>query len=361
VALAAGTAAAAPAQVPVDDLATDDPRAIADAVRRIEQAPADPDALVAAARACEDKLLDPARALALYERIARELPDARITIAARRRAETLRAELGASGEHAREAAEAARLIAEAEQLAPDELIHRADALVLAPWPGAPRVARWTGDWLCRHGRYEQAQQHYEAAAAANASNAGEVLRAATRCALDTRDWARAERLANRLPIADDLDRDTRDDMLAAAARGRARDRWYLLAWIALVVALGGLIASWARTVRRRPRPTLRDALRAPVEVAYFAPIAAVLVAIAFTAHAAIAPAVLRICSVGLVTTWLSGTTLEVARSAGRRVRVRSIAHVAACAIAVIAIGYIALTRDGLLDMLAETVKFGPGG
>jgi hypothetical protein len=36
-------------------------------------------------------------------------------------------------------------------------------------------------------------------------------------------------------------------------------------------------------------------------------------------------------------------------------------HVAACAVAVLAVGYIAVTHDGLLDMLAETVRFGPGG
>ena len=63
-------------------LDTDDPRALADAVTAIERAPATPelaDVLFAAGRACEDRLYDPARALAIYERIVRELPDAGVS------------------------------------------------------------------------------------------------------------------------------------------------------------------------------------------------------------------------------------------------------------------------------------------
>src|SRR5688500_18481423 len=96
-------------------LATDDPAALATAIAAIERAPATPelaDVLFAAGRACEDRLHDPARALAIYERIVRELPDAGISIAAGRRIE----QLAGVREHAREAAELAALIAEADRL-----------------------------------------------------------------------------------------------------------------------------------------------------------------------------------------------------------------------------------------------------
>jgi len=86
----------------VDRLATDDPAALADAVTAIERAPADADALFAAGRACEDRLLDPARALSIYDRIQRELPDASVAASARRRAERLRQMIG--GGHGAEAA-----------------------------------------------------------------------------------------------------------------------------------------------------------------------------------------------------------------------------------------------------------------
>ena len=83
-------------------LDTDDPAALATNIAAIEKAPTEPglaDVLFAAGRACEDRLHDPARALAIYERITRELPTAGVSIAAERRAKML---LGAR-DHAREA------------------------------------------------------------------------------------------------------------------------------------------------------------------------------------------------------------------------------------------------------------------
>jgi hypothetical protein len=40
-------------------------------------------------------------------------------------------------------------------------------------------------------------------------------------------------------------------------------------------------------------------------------------------------------------------------------RLRSIVHVIACLAGVAGLAYVALTHGGLLDMLAETVRFGP--
>jgi hypothetical protein len=47
------------------------------------------------------------------------------------------------------------------------------------------------------------------------------------------------------------------------------------------------------------------------------------------------------------------------RAAGRPVRVRAAAQVVACLVAVCAIVYIAVMRDGLLDLVVHTVRFGP--
>ena len=65
----AGVASADGSASLADQLATNDPRAVADAVSAIALGSADAALLYAAGRACEDKLADPACALAIYERI----------------------------------------------------------------------------------------------------------------------------------------------------------------------------------------------------------------------------------------------------------------------------------------------------
>ena len=112
----------------------------------------------------------------------------------------------------------------------------------------------------------------------------------------------------------------------------------------------------ASAVSARPR---RAHLRPPAEVVFVAPISAVLVVVSFTSHHAIAPAVAIVAAGGVALAWLSAIGLDARRAAGKPVRARAIAHALACIVAVLALGYIALTRDGLLDMLVETVRFGP--
>jgi tetratricopeptide (TPR) repeat protein len=347
----------------VDGLGADDPEQVAAAVEAIESAPAGTpdlaDALFAAGRACEDTLVDPARALALYERIMRELPDARVAIAASRRAEALRARVGSGGQHAKLAAELAQLVADANRLAPDELVRRGEALATATWPGAPDAMLWLAEWLRRAGRFDEAQDRYARVAARWAGTPHEVLaiRGGAGCALDAHDWERAEALAVQLPELDAADRVMREDLLAAAERGRRRDRWYVLSWIAVLAACGALVASLVEAAVhggfRRPD------LRPPVEVLFLAPAAAVLVGVALTTHQLIAPAVLTLSIGGLVLAWLSGTALDMLRARGRRVFERTLAHIAISLVAVAALGYIVITRDNLLDMVIETVRFGP--
>jgi hypothetical protein len=92
---------------------------------------------------------------------------------------------------------------------------------------------------------------------------------------------------------------------------------------------------------------------------FLAPVAAVLVGVAFTAHRLIAPAVAAISVGGIALAWLSGATLEQLRAHGRPHRLRGAVHALICLAAVAALAYVALTRDGLIDALIETVRFGP--
>jgi hypothetical protein len=330
------------------ELATDDPKALDAAIHAVEIGPADGDALYAAALAADDRLAEPARALALYERLLRDQPNYFRAVTAEKRVSILRAEIG--GAHSAEADALAKLVADADH-APD-VVPRAVALAAAPWPGAPASLLWLAEWLRRHGRFDEALARYAEVTARWPDTREAVLarRGAAGTAVDAKQWDRAEALAAALPIADDADRATRAELLAAAHRGRLRERLYVVAWIGLATAALGLAASLALGAWRARRIRLRP----PIEVVYGSPIAAVLIFASFTAHRAIGPAVTRIAVVGLLLAWLSGAALEL-----RPGRVRALLHVVACVVGVVAIAYIALTRDGLLDMLAETVRFGP--
>lgn len=345
----------------LDGLATDDPAALAQAVAAIEHAPTTPDladALFGAARACEDRLLDPGRALALYDRIASELPAARVAQAAERRAAQLRAEIGPHREHAREAAELAQLIAIADTLTTDELVRRADALAAAPWPGASSAALWVADVLRRQKQFSLAQGRYAEIVQRWPARAGEARLGGAGNALDAHDWALAQRLIDELPAVDPADQLIRDNLRADLARGRSADRWYLTAWIALALVILGLASSLAEASLRGGRR--RPSLRPPTEVVFLAPVAVVLVGIAFAARAVVAPAVGQISVAGIVFAWLSGATLDLLRARGRGVRARSIAHAVACAVGAVAIGYIAIVHGELIKLFTETVQAGPG-
>jgi len=350
----------------LDTLGADDPHEIERAVAAIVQLPApqaNPDVLFAAARACEDKLLDPERAVAIYERIVADHPTARVATAAARRIAVLRAQIGPLGEGAAYAAEYAQLVARADRLPAAEVIRDAERLAAAAWPGAPAAALWLASWLRRSGRLAEAQAHYATVVDRwpQAPEARAALRGGAGCALEAHAWSLAENLAKRLPATDDAERAARDDLLAAAARGRRRDRWYVAAWLALLGVFAALIGSLVEVMRQSPRGKRWSVLRPPIEAMFFAPVAVVLIGVAVTAHRLIAPAVTVIATGGLALTWLSGATLERLRTMGRPGRLRGVTHGMACVIGVAVLAYIALTRDHLLDLLVETVRFGPEG
>ena len=361
VALSASLAAADPL---IDALATDDPRAIADAVAAIERAPTTPelaDALFAAGRAAEDRLLDPSRALAIYERILRDVPDARVATAAQRRAARLRGDVGAHGEHARLAAELAQLIAAADELLREDVVRRARALADAPWPRAADAVLWLADYERRHRRFAEARAVYAEVVTRwpGTEHAVAGLRGGAGNAIDARDFALAEELTHRLPVSEPADRIVRDDLLREIRNGRLRALGYTASWITLFVVIAGLLASLAEAMLRGGRRW--PPLRPPFEVLFLSPVALVMIGVAYTGNLSVAPAVTTIIVGGLGLAWLSGSALALLRARGRSVRVRALVHVVGCLFAAISLGYLALTHDELIDMLIETVRFGPEG
>lgn len=323
-------------------LDTDDPQALSAAVTEIEKSPTTrelADVLFAAGRACEDRLLDPARALHLYERIVRELPDASVAIAASRRIEKLRDVRGQEAE----ARAFALVVANADAWPAPVIVARTSSLAHA----VPSATPWLADWLCGKQIFDAAQALYARLPEGNRNAAG--------CAIDAGNFELARQLASTLPDAG-ADAAIKRDLLAAAARGQTRARLYDVSWIALLVTAIALLASLieAQLHRRRLPP-----LRPPIEVLFLAPLAVVVLATTYATQRTIWPAVARITIVGFILTWISGATLDTLRASGRSIRLRAIGHVIAVATAVLAVGYIAVTREGLMDMFVETLRYGP--
>jgi hypothetical protein len=337
-------AAAAPADL-LRGLDTDDPKALGDAITAIEDEPATPelaDVLFAAGRACEDRLYDPARALAIYERIVRELPDAGVSIAASRRIELLRG----AREHAREAADLAELSAKIDALPPAEVERRASHLAAVDWPGAHDATLLLAEWMCRNGRYHDAQARFATLPRELAA------RTATACANEARDFPLAHTLVA------GVDGQERTELLASIALYEQRAWLYEISWALFALGVLGMLASTLEAIVRGG--VRAPAWRPPVEVLFLAPVGVVVVLASYAVDVLIAPAVIAISVAGIAGAWLSGATLDLLRTRGRPVRARAVVHVLLCAALVISSGYIVMTREGLLDMLGETIKFGPG-
>ncbi|MBA3503658.1 MAG: hypothetical protein H0T65_25065, partial [Deltaproteobacteria bacterium] len=227
------------------------------------------------------------------------------------------------------------------------------------WPGAPDAAFFLAEWLQRTGRLEDAQRRYAAIETKwpGTPQALAARRGGASVAIMAHAWSRAEALSRALPVADEADRVLREELLDRIERGRRFDFWYRVSWILLIGCVLALIASLAEAGLRGG--WRRPSLKPPVEVYFLLPIGAVLVGVALTTHRAVAPAVFALSIGGLVLAWVSGITLELLRLHRRAIGVRAAINVMLCLVAVGALVYIVLTHDNLLDMMIETVRFGP--
>jgi hypothetical protein len=237
---------------------------------------------------------------------------------------------------------------------------RGEALASAPWSGAAEATLWLADWLRGHGRLREADAQF-ATVLATWPTAPEAHLAASGQAgavIEAHAFDRARALIAALPAATEEDRAVQADLRRALARGLLRARLDLDARLGIVVALGLLLGSLVEAAARGG--WRRPSVRPPVEIWFLGPIALVLAAASFTANQAIAPAVLGIAIAGVVLAWISGAALDLLRARGRRVRLRSLGHIALCALGVLAVAYLAISSSGLFDLLAETPKSGPG-
>lgn len=321
------------------------------------------EALFSAARLHAERLAQPARALALYRRLVERHPHSRPSLAASRRAADIERQLDPGG---RSDAALARFTEILQAFsASNELasIAAAEALLAEhpAWSGTPRALLWLAEIHRRAGRTEDALARYLQAARdwPDSEENAHAWRGAGDMAARLDHFDEALRYYHSMPVTVPAQQRSRDDALAALARDRWRARLLAACFALVALVFLGLLAS-LRHAAGSARASLRALARAPTEALYMLPIAALLLAAAFTGHEAIAPAVAIMCGGALALAWLSGAALDCARSrvAGRH-RLRVLAHTAAVSLAVLALCYIAVQRGHLVDMLLETVRFGP--
>lgn len=142
-----------------------------------------------------------------------------------------------------------------------------------------------------------------------------------------------------------------------AAEGQRVVRWIVTA---VLLALLGLAAFLMRRRSGSWRAAGRIAMRPPIEVLYFVPIAAVVGLIATTGNPLVAKAVIWIFVGAAVIGWISGATLESARRVGVIGMRHAIAHAMIVGVAILAAVYLAIDHARLIDLVMETWRTGPG-
>jgi len=335
----------------------------ADALEALASSRPDAAAAAAVAKAAElrEALGQPHRALALYRRLIARYPDSRLVRRARVRARVLQRGLGGSPGDAAAYADYQRIIGGVPRL---EQVRRARALVAAhpDAPAADDARMLLGSASRDLGWPDEAVRWYREVARRNPGTPRYYLaRKGEADALAAYGRFDAARAVYR-ELAATGDRRYRlwaEKGVEELDRAQRRSRLAQLAWVVVaLVALGLLVSarrqagSWRGLARRLARP--------PVEVWYLAPVALVVVLASATSNGMIARAVRFVLIGALALTWLSGATLEAARRrAGRVSWKRAAVHAAGAAAAVVALCYLAMMHDRLLDMVVETWRHGP--
>jgi tetratricopeptide (TPR) repeat protein len=331
-------------------------------VTRAPDGPWADDALAEAMRTAEDAG-DLAAARRLGEQLLAAYPSSRLARRVRAHLDAMARDVGIGDRWLAVAAERdAILRAAAGKRDPSDEVHRMEALVLAQreFPAAGDAAMWIGDTWRRLGRLEAARRWYAQAqglarddlARWRARKAeADVLAAATdfdaAAAIYRSLRGQGDRIADRaLDVAE-------DELAVAVARHR-RLRW---AYLALAVIAIGAIATLRRDAGSW-RAAGRVLVRPPAEAIFLLPAAGILVAISQAGNRLVADAVLVMAIGGLAITWISGVVLDAARRRGPVGRLRIAGHVAAIVVAVLALVYLSLMQQRLLDMLVETWKHG---
>ena len=301
------------------------------------------DALFSAAKLLEERLSRPDRALALYQRLLERFPDSRTALAARRRADSLRAQIGPDSAGAALLARFNQILQGFPSRAESESIELMEELLAEQpdWTGRARALLWLASVHQRAERLDRAMSGYleaaEAAEAVLAKPAGEAGEGAENPPANAEKWLfeayrgagdvavaqgrfdRAEMYYRRMVAGSDSNRQRMvSESLDHLATEQLRTRLY---WVALAMTIAvflGFLAS-LRLSAGSWRAALGSLRSPPPEVIFMFPIAALLISASLASHHSIGPAVAIICAGGIALAWLSGAALLAAQE-DRRAR-----------------------------------------
>jgi TolA-binding protein len=320
-----------------------------------------PDALFSAGRLYEERLSDPSRAASLYRTLSERYPDSRTALAASRRLAILQTDLGPDNAGAEALARFIDIQQQFWQRSESESISMMEKVLAdyPSWAGAPRAVLWLANIHQRAGRLSTAAGYYEQVLERwpESDHVFRALRGAGDTALQRDRFDEAEDYYRRLPATGSPDHTlNRANALYDVARMRTRAHIYTGAFILLGLIAIGLLVS-LRHAAGSFSAAARGLWPPPTEVLFMAPVAAILVGAGYTDFYAIGPAVAIVTGGGMAVAWLSGAGLAAApQPCGP---MRAAGHVIASLTAVLALCYIALHRGHLLDLIIETVRFGP--
>lgn len=319
------------------------------------------EALFSAAKLYAERLAQPGRALALYRQLVERHPHSRTALAASRRAADIERQLDPGGQSDAALARFTEILQGFSARPEAASIAAVEALLAEypTWSGAPRALLWLAEIHRRAGRTQDALDRYLQAARdwPDSEENAHAWRGAGDMAARQDRFDQALRYYHSMPVTVPAQLRSRDDALDALARDRWRARIFIACHVLVALVFLGLLAA-LRLAAGSARASLGALARPSTEALFMFPIAALLLAVSFTGHEAIAPAVAIMSGGGLALVWLSGAALERAPSAGRR-RLRVLVHTAAVSLAVLALCYIAVHRGHLVDMLLETLRHGP--
>lgn len=320
------------------------------------------DALFLAATLSEEKLGQPAQAKALYQTLLQDFPDSRSSLAAERRLASLDELMGADG------AGAAALAAfqdlrlrypdrgEPESLA---LAHR--LLAEHPkWSGAYRIRLWIAESSRRRGDLATAATLFEQVRTGDAP--APALIQATLGAADVGilrgNFSRATELLDALASRADLqasDVQALRELRSRGALAASRARWLLASYL-LLFAMIVLLLVVARRAAESWSSFWMQLRSPPLEVVYMVPVAVLFVAMAYTGHEEVGPAVAIISGGGVLVSWAAANAIRTEKKLNRA---RAFFCATAATLATLSLCYLALHRAHLLDLLNTTLVFGP--
>ena len=319
------------------------------------------DSLFSAGRLYEEHLADPARAAALYRALSERYPDSRTALAASRRLAILETDLGPDGSGSKALATFIDIQQQFWKRSEAESIAMMERLLAdnPTWPGAPRAVLWLANGHQRARRLSEAASYYQQVLDRwpESEHIYRALRGAGDTALLRDRFDEARDYFTRLPSEGRPDQTlNRAEALEDVARMRVRARLFLAAFALLVVIAVGFAAS-LRHAAGSTSAAVRGLWPPPTEVLFMIPVAAILIGAAYADFYAVGPAVAIVTIGGVCVAWLSGAALAAApQPCGPG---RAAGHIIGSLAAVFALCYIALHRGHLLDLLIETVRFGP--